>query len=237
MRVKDYLSIRGIEFESINVLAGDGEMAQLQALGARSVPIVSQGDRFVYAQVIKDVVDFLGLEDDTKPTLNPDELAGRYDTVLDTAIRLVRQMPDDHLARELPNRPRSWRVLMHHVFQIPASFLDMEESGVPLAYEAMTAAPPDDMLSSEAIACFGEATQIRFNQWWADAQASDFDTEIEPYFGKTTRHEMFERVVWHTAQHVRQIASLLEQVGVSPDRPLSAADTTDLPLTDKVWDD
>ena len=227
MRVKDYLSVRGIDFESINVLAGDEEKAQLQALGARSVPIVS----------IKDVVDFLGLEDDTQPTLNPNQLAERYGTVLETAIRLVRQMPDDQLTRELPNRPRSWRVLMHHVFQIPSSFMDMEESGVPLAYEAMPAAPPDDMLSSDAIAHFGEATRARFDQWWAKARTSDFGAEIEPYFGKTTRHEMFERVVWHTAQHVRQVASLLEQAGVSPNRPLTTADTADLPLTDKVWDD
>ena len=46
-------------------------LAALQRLGARSVPVVSRGDAFVFAQVIKDVVDFLGLEDDTAPELSP----------------------------------------------------------------------------------------------------------------------------------------------------------------------
>ena len=65
-------------------------MAQLQKLGARSVPVVSRGEAFVFAQIIKDVVDFLELEDDTAPTLSPQELAERYDGILETAIRLVR---------------------------------------------------------------------------------------------------------------------------------------------------
>ena len=82
-------------------------MQALRALGARSVPIVSRGDRYVFAQVIKDVVDFLQLDDDTTPELSPAQLAERYDHVLDTAIRLVRQMPDERLADELPDRPRS----------------------------------------------------------------------------------------------------------------------------------
>ena len=60
---------------------------------------------------------------------------------------------------------------------------------------------------------------------------------MEVYFGTTSRHEMLERTVWHTTQHVRQLASLLEQAGVQPDAPLSAADIAGLPLTDKVWDE
>jgi hypothetical protein len=213
-------------------------MAVLRALGARSVPIVSQGSRYVFAQVIKDVVDFLGLSDDTKPQLSPSELAERYqDIVLGAAIRLCRQMPDDKLNNQLPNRPRSWLVLMHHLFQIPETFLEMEENGVQLTYESLTAPPPSDVQTSESVARFGERTHDRFKNWWQNAKSSDFAVEVEPYFGKTTRHEMFERTVWHSAQHTRQVASLLEQVGIQPDRALSSADIQGLPLTDKVWDE
>jgi hypothetical protein len=74
-------------------------MEELQRLGARTIPVVSQGDKFVFAQVIKDVVDFLGLKDDTAPTLSPDQLKKRYDHVLETAIRLVKSMPDEHLEK------------------------------------------------------------------------------------------------------------------------------------------
>lgn len=235
MRVKEYLSIREIEYESINVFEENGA-SQLAALGARSVPVVSRNGQFVYAQVMKDVVDFLQLDDDTGPVLTPQQLADRYTHVLDTAVRLTRQMPQDCLARELPNRPRSWRVLLHHVFQIPVAFLDMESSGETLSYENMVAPPPDDMISATAIADFGSGVQQRFCTWWNSAQGADFTCSVPTYFGTTSRHEMLERTVWHSTQHVRQVASLLEQAGVTPDRPLTGDDITGLPLTDVIWD-
>ncbi len=212
-------------------------MAELRALGARSVPVVSRGKDFVFAQVIKDVVDFLELQDDTKPVLTPEQLAQRYFKILDTALRITAQMPDDQLGNMLPNRPRSWLVLMHHVYQIPSSFMDMEDTGVPLGYQDMVAPPPPDMQTSQAVAAFGDSVRQRFHVWWDKAKDSNFMAEIEPYFGKTSRHEMLERTVWHSTQHVRQVASLLEQAGVTPDRPLTAEDIQGLPLTEKVWDE
>ena len=221
----------------MNVLEDEGGLERLRAFGARSVPIVSRGKEFVFAQVIKDVVDFLGLADDTRPELAPAELAARYRHVLETAIRLTRQMPDSELENELPNRPRSWRVLMHHLFQIPNAFLDMDASGTPMRYEDLTAPPPDDMRSSADIAAFGERTRERFGAWWEAVRDEDFDREMEVYFGITSRHEMLERTVWHSTQHVRQLSSLLEQSGIEPDAPLTVQDIAGLPLTEKVWDE
>ena len=219
------------------MLDGDSGRAQLQALGARSVPIVSQGDRFVSAQVIRDVVEFLNLNEETGPKLSPEALAARYEIILVKAINLTAQMPDEHLTRELPNRPRSWRVLMHHVFQIPTAYLDMEQSGEMMTYEQMVAAPPEHLRTSADIAEFGRQVAARFSQWWEADSNRSFTAEVPTYFGGTTRHEMLERVVWHSTQHVRQVASLLEQVGLDPVDPVLAADLADLPLTAHVWDE
>ena len=212
-------------------------MAELAELGARSVPVVARDGRFVFAQVIGDVVDFLELPDDTAPELSPEALAARLDLIIETAIRLTRQMPDACLEDLLPNRPRSWRVLMHHVFQIAVAYLDMEEHGRTLTYEGLTEPPPDGMRTSAAIADHGETVRARFAKWWHRVAGEDFTGQVPTYFGGTTRHEMLERTVWHTAQHVRQVASLLEQAGVAPDRPLAAGDLRGLPLTDNVWDE
>ena len=220
----------------MNVLEDDEGMEELRALGARSVPVVSRGANFAYAQVIGDVVNLLGLSEDSAPRLSPTELAGRFDHVLETAIRLVRQMPDDQLERELPNRPRSWRVLMHHVFQVPTAFLDMQATGRTLTLEHLVAPPPEDMQSSESIASFGESVRGRFSDWWSAAREESFESHVPTYFGDTTRHEMLERTVWHAAQHARQVASLLEQAGLEPDRPLGQTDIEGLPLTERIWD-
>ena len=217
-------------------MADEGGLEELRRLGARSVPVVSRGDRFVFAQVIRDVVDFLGLDENTGPVLSPAELCARYDHVLETAIRLVRQMPDDKLEVQLPNRPRPYRVLMHHIFQIPTAYLDMEELGGTLTYESLVVLPPADMRTSAAIAAFGESVQGRLDAWWECVKGEDFGRLVSTYFGETSRHEMFERTVWHSTQHTRQIASLLEEAGIRPDRPLGPGDIRGLPLTDKIWD-
>jgi len=212
-------------------------MAALRKLGARSVPVVSRGERFVFAQVIKDVVDFLGLEAEAGPQLGPAELAARYAGILETAIRLTRQMPDARLEDELPNRPRSWRVLMHHVFQIPEAYLDFETGLAPYTYERMVAEPPAGMRTAADIAGFGEAVRRRFQDWWRQAEGGAFDGAVEVYFGRTSRHELLERTVWHSTQHVRQVASLLERAGVVPDRPPGPAEIRGLPLTERIWDE
>jgi uncharacterized damage-inducible protein DinB len=218
-------------------MGDEGGLEALQALGARSVPVVSQGSKFVFAQVIKDVVDFLGLNEETGPALSPRELAERYQDIIACAVSLVAQMPDEYLSRELPNRPRSWLVLLHHVFQIPVAFMDAQESGKVMAHGDMVAPPPPGMHSSADIARFGEVAAARFKAWWESQKDSNFDDRVEVYFGDTSRHELLERTVWHSTQHVRQITSLLEQVGVTPAQALSAAHIQGLPLTDKIWDD
>ena len=112
--------------------------------------------------------EFLDLPDDTAPELSPAELAAKLDRILETAVRLTRQMPDERLEDLLPNRPRSWRVLMHHVYQIPVAFLDMEERGETLTYEALTEPPPDSMRSSEAVADHGEVSASAIQTtWWS----------------------------------------------------------------------
>jgi len=206
-------------------------------MGARSVPIVSRNGQFVSAQVIRDVVDFLELNEDTAPVLTPAQLASRYQAILVKAQQLVAQMPDAALVRELPNRPRSWRVLMHHVFQIPTAFLDMQDSGKEMTYEAMVAPPPDEMVTSADIAAFGAQVATRFDSWWQASANESFTVNVPTYFGGSSRHEMLERTVWHSTQHTRQVASLLEQLGLEPVAPLTAADLADLPLTPHVWDE
>ena len=218
------------------MLADEGGLAELQRVGARSVPVVARGDRFVFAQVISDVVEFLGLDEKTGPALSPAELRTCCDHVLETAVRLVRQMPDDRLDEQLPHRPRSYRMLMHHIFQIPTAYLETEDTGATLTYESLVVPPPAEMRTSAAIADFGDSVRRRLNAWWQRIADEDFARPVPTYFGETSRHEMFERTVWHSTQHTRQIASLLEQAGIIPDRPLGHDDIRGLPLTDKIWD-
>ena len=82
-------------------------MEDLQRLGAKSVPVVSKGEKFVFAQVIRDVVEFLKLDEDSSPELNPEELVERFKGILKISVSIDGLFPNNALVNQLPNRPRS----------------------------------------------------------------------------------------------------------------------------------
>ena len=211
-------------------------MEDLQKLGAKSVPVVSRGDKFVFAQVIRDVVEFLKLDEDSCPELNPEELAERFQGILRISVNFVGLFPHNTLENQLPNRPRSWKVLMHHVFQIPKAFLDHEENDLEFTYEMLTKTPPEHLKTASDIADFGEDVRGRFDLWWEEAKDTDFSKQVPTYFGMTSRHELLERTVWHSTQHARQIESLLESIDVKPKISLHQDHFRGLPLSDILWD-
>ena len=144
--------------------------------------------------------------------------------------------PNNTLVNQLPNRPRSWKVLLHHVFQIPKAFLDHEENDLEFTYEMLTETPPEHLKTASEIADFGEDVRSRFDLWWEEAKDTDFSKQVPTYFGMTSRHELLERTVWHSTQHARQIESLLESIDVKPKISFHQDQFRGLPLSDILWD-
>jgi hypothetical protein len=217
------------------VLEDAAGLAELRRLGARSVPVLSRGDEFVFAQNIAHVVKFLGLNESTGPALSPAELVARLDAFLVAALRFIPQMPDGRLEIEVPNRPRSYRVLGHHMFRVPETFLEVA-GGDALTYEKLTARAPDDMRTTADIVAYGADVQARLRAWWnakADRSAREI---VQTYYGPQLLHEYLERTTWHVGQHVRQWMMLLGMAGIKPDRPLGDAEFAKLPMPSSVWD-
>ncbi len=219
----------------MNVLEDAEGLNDLRRLGARSVPILSRGDQWVFAQNIASVVQFLNLNEATGPVLSPDQLVRRLDLFLETASRIIRQMPDAHLATEVPNRPRSYQVLAHHIFRIPEVFLDVAR-GATLSYEALAVGPTATMTSFAAIADFGDTIRQDLNTWWAGKSDKSGQEPLQTYYGPQSLHEVLERTTWHSGQHVRQWHMLLGMAGVAVDRPLGDSAFADLPMPSSVWD-
>ena len=59
LRTKEFLTKSGVDYESINVHGNPAGMEELRKLGARSVPVVARGGKFVFAQALGDVIEFL----------------------------------------------------------------------------------------------------------------------------------------------------------------------------------
>ena len=211
-------------------------LALLQSLGAKSIPVVSKGDEFVFAQSIGDVVEFLGLDVDTRPQLSPAELVAKYDMILEAASRHIRQIPDDKLGGKILDRDRTYRELTYHIFRIAEALLD-SANGAELTVSYYSDNPPAEMQTVEQIAGFGDEVRERLATWWAGYPQKSGDAIVKTYFGQKPLHEVLERSTWHSGQHVRQIVMAMEEfIGVKPENPLTTGDFAGLPMPEKVWD-
>jgi hypothetical protein len=218
------------------VLEDAAGLAELRRLGARSVPILSRGDDFVFAQNIAQVVAFLKLDERAGPVLSPDRLVARLDKFLDAALRVVAQMPDDRLDIETPGRPRKYRRLAHHMFRIPEAFLEAE-AGAMLTQESPGAVrDPAEMASTAALTAYGRRVRERVADWWREEADRSGQKTLQTYYGPQKLHEVLERTTWHVAQHTRQWVMLLGMAGIAADYRLGDADFADLPMPREVWD-
>ncbi|MDB5487608.1 MAG: hypothetical protein JWQ58_1323 [Reyranella sp.] len=205
----------------------------MQALGARSVPVLSRGNEFVFGQSTREIVAFLGLKEKSAPELSPAELYARLDRFMTAAIGLLPLMPDEKLHIHVPGRPRSYRALAFHLFRVVAAFLDAEQ-GTTLVQAAFREEPAADA-DMASVAAYGASVQQRFRNWWAHGDTGAARM-LATYYGAQSLHELLERTTWHSGQHVRQWMMLLEREGVTHDRPLGEADFARLPMPQNVWD-
>lgn len=232
--VKQYLTRHGIPYRSINVLEHQGAYADMARIGAKSVPIVARGERFVYAQSIADVAAFVGIGG-TSVNISPQDLIDRLDTILTASARYVRQLPDAKLDQDMPNRPRSYRVLAHHAFRVAESFLDAVDREV-LTYESLTAPPPASLATSAKIAAYGDDVRKRLRDWWISWPHKRGDYVMRTYYGEKPMSEVLLRTASHAGQHSRQLAEILGRLGIAPERPLAEAAFEGLLIAEQALD-
>ncbi len=223
LRTKELLTRHGVPFVSIDVLADERGFRELEALGVRMVPLVARGKEWVSGQILRDVARIAGIELN-REVLPPETLKDRIDGILDGAILFSAQLPEAHLDDMLPNRPRSFRDLASHIFQIIDAFVD-ESEGVALTVDVYYRPAPPHVRTAADLAASGR-----------DARAH-FTRKAEVYYGEQTLHDYMERAAWHSGQHTRQLMLVLEKLGIAPDRPLTDADFAGLPMPEQVYDD
>ena len=234
LRTKEFLTEHGVPFRSIDVLADPQGFRDLEALGVRMIPLVVKGRDYVSGQILTDVARIAGIDYGRK-VLPVEDLKTRIDTILAAALRYSAQLPAHSLDTMCPDRPRSYKDLACHIFMIVEAFVD-ETEGDPLVEEKYMAPAPDHVRTPADIVAYGEGVRDRFEAWWAQG-GHDFGRRAQVYYGDQTLHDYMERTAWHSGQHTRQLALVLEKLGVTPARKLTEADFAGLPMPKNVWDD
>lgn len=225
-----------MDFEPINVHHNPGGQTRLRAHGLDAVPAVCVGDRCVPGADLEAVAGLVGVPYRARTMLPPSVLIERFEFMIEAAARYLRQVPEERLERKSPDRDRTLRNLGFHIFHIGTAFLDAYEHSRLDGHWFRESAPPE-MRSGEDLAAYGDTVRAALAAWWERAGRDDpLDRVVETYWGAHTMHETMERETWHAAQHTRQVLMFLDQLGIEPDGPLTAADLEGLPLPEGVWD-
>jgi glutaredoxin len=235
VRVKEFLTGLKIPFESIDVSARPEAMQDLLEFGVRTVPVVARGKEYVFAQELADVSQFVGRKVEFRRMPAP-ALVERWVHVLGAAQRHVLQIPENRLGeRATPGRDRSIRDLAYHIFQVPDSFLQALQDGVKDLTSVYNAPPPKTVVNVEHIRNYGSSVVKRLEDWWQTVADKSCGGTIDVYYGVQPLHHVLERSTWHSAQHTRQIISVLQGFGVAVERPLTEKDYAGLPMPTGLW--
>ena len=233
LRTKEFLIKQDIEFESVNAQDNPMALAELKALGARGLPVISRGDQFTLCQSFQDVLKFLDLKIRLGDPLPPAELFKRLDHILTSAARYCRQFAPGQLDVVFRNRNRTQGALAFHIFRVVEMGIDAaERKGMNV--ENFNDLPPAEWTWDD-IADWGLKVRDRAAAWWNAQSDRALKYKVPTYYGERELHIVLERTVWHAAQHTRQLILMLESTGVTPDRPLTTEDLRGLPVPDEVW--
>jgi hypothetical protein len=91
-------------------------------------------------------------------------------------------------------------------------------------------------MTGEEIARYGDTIIARLENWWNKLEDKSCQQKIKTFFGMQPIHMLYERSTWHSAQHARQLAAVLEGIGITPDQPLTPAQLAGLPLPERLWE-
>ncbi|MBL6459190.1 DinB family protein [Belnapia sp. T6] len=233
LRTKEFLARHRIPFLSRNVLVDEAAYAELERFGLRQVPIVTRGGSWANGQVLRDVADLVGIDLGAPQILPVAELRRRQEAILAGVQRFAAQLPEESLGTLLPDRPRSHADLVYHIVNIVDAFLE-HEAGIPLTYEAYFRLPP--RAEKAGLLAYAADVEARLRAWFAGpGRTRDWTETAQVYYGRQSLHEFFERTVWHSGQHTRQLIWVLERMGIAPDGKLGPEVFAGLPMPQEVW--
>lgn len=240
LRMKEFVDKSGVSYDAINLDTEPQRAAgvtnpELYDGDVLLVPVACVADRCVSGLDLAAVAALIGVPYEAKPPLPAADLYARYHVLLDASCRFAAQMTPEVLAHELPGRKRPVLFIANQIASVGRAFLTAYYEGVHTKDPYYR--KPESVESGDDIIARARETQQLFRDWWNDDGRYDaLDQVIETYWGHRTLHEVFEREVWHTAQHTRQVMCVLDEFGIQIDGRLTDSDYAGLPMPERIHD-
>ncbi len=239
LRMKEFLGKSGKDFIAINADERPDIQAELAARGM-VLPVARLGDTWISGVDLAQVAELIGVPYEPPVIMPAAELMERMNLNFDAAHATLAQLTPEMLEFKLPHRDRRMVSVAAQVSAVMRAVLasyyeerhSTESYGTPEELKAV------DEHTSELLVARLEETRRQLNAWWEEDGFDDpLDRVIETYWGYPTLHEVLERELWHTTQHLRQLQFVLREFGVEPEIPLTEAHLGGLPLPDGIHEE
>jgi glutaredoxin/uncharacterized damage-inducible protein DinB len=235
VRVKEFLTGKGVPFESVNVATNPAAMKYLTSLGIRSIPVVVRDQEYTFAQSLDDVAKFVGI-DHAADYLPPEVLMARWKKIMEIASHAISKLPASALDQQpKPPRTRTVRDVAYHIFQVPDAYLQVVIDGLEdWTVVANIDAPPD--IDIPGILAYADDKKRRVAQWWDALEDKSCKQSLKMFYGVHSMHSFLERSVWHTAQHTRQLLWWCKEGGIPVEQQLTEEILQGLPVPKGLWE-
>jgi hypothetical protein len=226
--------------------------------------VVARGQAFAPARDLRDIDALFGWTAAARELLPVAELVDRMITLLRASIRYARQIPPGHYGDVVPGQEgvdgpivfpdgsvlhlsdgspyiphHTYIGLVGHIVGHAVKFMYLvRQPDSDLFRDLRTFAPLgeplDDTPMTELTAKL-DAEIVAIHNWFAASQGSGIDQVVETDQGPRTLQQMLDLMIYSTAQHTRQMLSILEILGIAPDVPMRDSDFSALAVPTRVW--
>jgi len=247
LRMKEFVDKLGVPYVSKDVTLHPEFRTRPDSLGLR-IPSAVLGERGVAGIDLVGIAAMIGVEYVAPTILSPAALKLKYDEISPIIVELIKQVPSDEIDIYIPDLGRSLRALMLHIVIIMQGFVAAEETNeFTDGWQFMPADVAWDerrtggRTSPEQLIELALMSRSKLDDWWNRVGYDDaFDRVLESKKKDQTQywtlHTAFERAVWHTAQHARQLQYILEdRLSVTPNVRLTDDILSGLPLPDALY--
>jgi hypothetical protein len=187
---------------------------------------------------LKQVDALLGLAPVEGETLPPGELIDRLTRLLLTAVRLGERIPRDHWNDATPRAGRTVLGLVDHVVRHGELFAQLAtepDAELTADFARTLSEPLDPALQIDVLVERANRTVAEIRAWWEDT--ADLTRIVSTHLGPEPLDRTLDSTTYSVAQHTRQLLSLLDDYGLSPDRAIVEEEYRGIALPAAVWDD
>ena len=200
-------------------------MDELLSKGLKVVPVTIWKDEVVIGFNPKELSRLFNLTGFDSFEVDVLEMVSKFEIILTAACKAARQIPEDKLSWESPERDRTLAQFVFHLFDRPERALNAYDVGEYTQEDrGRLVENVLGMVGFEETAQYGEQILNKVRNSLSSGLDFDQSKILRTYMGEKTTGEMLDLAIGHSGHHLKQLYEYMALIGIKPDVPLQPQD-------------